>query len=366
MDRRSTVRRLMRERELDALVVGSPDNVLYLTGVRMLMQRLVPDRYAFALLTDRSLTVLTVHSDADHARRDCIADAVMEYGHTQAPVEALAAALADGGLSRRRIGLETNFLPADDADVLRRRLPDAVWAPAAEVLREARMRKDPDEIARIRTGQHRTELAITAGLAMSQEGDTERDMAQRIGANFFSYGAEQVDFILLTIGVNSTVFHLLPADTRARRGDVVHLDCGASFNSYRSDLSRNVGIGSITAKQRDTYARLWDVQRAVIAKMRPEVAVRELVDFYLAEMRRQGLEPPGDHLGHGIGLASHEYPEMTGECAVVLSPGMVLAVEPTTFVAGDARYDVEDVVVITGGGCEMLSGEFHGRDMWVI
>ena len=366
MDRRAKVLGLMRQRELDAIVVAAPDDVLYLSGVRLLMQRLVPDRYAFVMLTERRLTLITVHSDADHARRDSTADSVLEYGHTAAPIDELGQALADAGLAGGRVGIQSEFLPAAEFSALSRRLPDVRWTPCADVLREARMRKDHGEIARLRRGQHRTELAITAALAMSQEGDTERAMAQRIGANFFAYGAEAVDFILLTIGVNSTMFHLLPGDSRARRGDIVHLDCGASFDNYRSDLSRNVGIGSITPRQRDIYAGLWDVQRAVIAAIRPGVAVRDLVQRYLAEMKQAGLEPPGDHLGHGIGLASHEFPELTMDCDIVLGVGMVLAIEPTTFVAGDARYDIEDVVAVTDGGCEMLSGAFHQRSMWVV
>jgi Xaa-Pro aminopeptidase len=86
----------------------------------------------------------------------------------------------------------------------------------------------------------------------------------------------------------------------------------------------------------------------------------------LDEMARAGLTPLEDHLGHGIGLASHEHPERTLECDVVLRPGMVLAIEPTTFIPGDVRYAIEDVVLVTGHGCEMLSGTFHGRDMWVV
>lgn len=366
MDRRANVVRLMRERELDALVVGSPENVFYLSGARLLMQRLVPDRYSFVLLTENNMTVVTVHSDADHARRDSGADAVVEYGHTATPIGALAQIVADAGLSRRRVGIETGFLPAAEFVSLSEQLPDVQWMPCGDVLREARLRKDSDEIARLRRGQHRTELAITAAIAMSQEGDSERAMAQKIGANFFAYGAEAVDFILLTIGVNSTVFHLLPGDYRARRGDIVHLDCGASFDNYRSDLSRNVGIGEITGRQHDTYARLWDVQRAVIDLIRPAMPVRDLVRRYLAEMARVGLEPPGDHLGHGIGLASHEFPELTLQCDVAMSPGMVLAIEPTTFVAGDVRYDIEDVVVVTEDGTEMLSGTYHQRAMWIV
>src|SRR6266480_687685 len=253
MERRDEVFHLAQQQGMDALVVGTPENVFYLSGVRLLMQRLIANMFAFVLLTATDATLITAHSDADHARRDGKANKVLEYGHTGSPIEALGQAIKDARLSRSRIGIETGFFPVSDYTALTHSLPEVQWAPADGVLQKARMRKRDEEIALLRLAQHRTELAITAAMAMCQEGDTERDMAKKIGANFFAYGAEDVDFILLTIGVNSTVFHLLPGSYRARRGDVVHLDCGGSFGNYRSDLSRNVGIGEISARQRDTY-----------------------------------------------------------------------------------------------------------------
>jgi len=366
MDNHARIRALMRDRGLDALIAGTPENVFYLSGVRLLMQRLIPNRFSFVLLTADRSTLITVHSDADHARRDAAVDAVLEYGHTAPPLGVLSQAIVDAGLDRGRIGIETGFIPVSEFTALSQSLRGGELVAAEEIFQQARMRKTPDEIERLRRAQHRTELAVTAALAMSQEGDTEREMAQKIGANLFAYGAEAVDFILLTIGINSTVFHLLPGSYRARRGDVVHLDVGGSFDNYRSDLSRNVGIGRITARQGDTYARLWDVQRSVIAGIRPGLAVRDLVRQYLGAMKAAGLEPPGDHLGHGIGLASHEFPELTSDCDVELAAGMVLAIEPTTFIARDTRYDIEDVVVVTDTGPELLSGTFHQREMWVV
>jgi Xaa-Pro aminopeptidase len=366
MNTHARLRALMRDQGLEGLVAGTPENVFYLSGVRLLMQRLIPHRFSFVLLTADRSTLITVHSDADHARRDATVDAVLEYGHTDAPLKALSHAIADAGLGRSRIGVETGFIPVAEFTTLSQSLPGGELVAADEIFQRVRMRKSADEIERLRRAQHQTELAVTAAMAMSQEGDTERAMAQKIGANFFASGAEAVDFILLTIGINSTVFHLLPGSYQARRGDIVHLDVGGSFDNYRSDLSRNVGVGQITARQRDIYARLWDVQRSVIAGIRPGVAVRDLVRHYLAAMKQAGLEPPGDHLGHGIGLASHEFPELTLECDVELAAGMILAIEPTTFVAGDARYDIEDVVAVTDTGAEMLSGAFHQREMWVV
>ena len=119
----------MRDRGLDALVAGTPENVFYLSGVRLLMQRLIPNRFSFVLLTADRSTLITVHSDADHARRDAAVDAVLEYGHTAPPLGVLSQAIADAGLDRGRIGIETGFIPVSEFTVLSQSLRGGELVP---------------------------------------------------------------------------------------------------------------------------------------------------------------------------------------------------------------------------------------------
>ncbi len=352
---------------LDAIVVASPENVYYLSQIRLLVQRLIPDRESFVIMTaDGKSTLITVESDADFARRDAKTSAVIGYGHGQTPVEVLSRALLELGLSKARIGLESAFVPTGDYWALTKRMPDASFVAGDGVMRGARMVKAPEEVERLRRAEYLTEMSVTAAFAMSGEGDSELEMARRIANNMTSRGAEAIDFVLLSIGKNSTVYHLPPTDYRARRSEIVHLDCGGSFDNYRSDLSRNVGIGALRQEQIDTYARLWDVERGVIDQIKPGKTVRELVSLYLDLMKKVHLTPPGKHLGHGVGLSSHEYPELLPDIEQAIVPGMVLAIEPTTFITGDARYDIEDTVVVTETGCDMLAGALNPRSIWII
>lgn len=367
MDGRERVVRELRAQNLDAVVVASPENVFFFSRIRLLVQRLIPDRESFVIMTtDGKSTLITVESDADFARRDSKTDKVVGYGHGESPPDVLCRVLAEGGLSKVRIGLESQFMPTSDLWTLTKRLPNATFVAGDQVMRRARMSKTPDEIALLRRAEHLTELAVTAAFAMSREGDTEIEITKKISMNLTAHGAEVVDFVLLTAAVNSTIFHLPPSTYKVARGDVIHLDCGGSFDNYRSDLSRNVGIGSLTAKQIDTYARLWDVERGIIDQIRPGVAVPQLVSRYLDLMKKAGLVSPSKHLGHGVGLSSHEYPELLPDVDEVVVSGMVMAIEPTTIIQGDARYDIEDTVVVTETGCEMLSGELNPRTIWII
>lgn len=367
MQTRERVLSIMNAQGLDAVAAVAPENVYYLSGARLLMQRLIPERKTYMILTaDNKATLITAGSDADHARRDSNAENVIGLGTVDDATEALGRVLTEMGLGKSKVGIETGYLSAADVSLLNKQLPTATLTAADEVFRQARMTKLPHEVDLLRRAEHLTELAITAAMGMSGEGDTEIEMTNRIAANMCLRGAQAVDFILLTTGLNSTVYHLPPSDYRAVAGDVVHLDCGGQFENYRSDMSRNVGITKLPQSKLDIYARLWDVQREIIAYIRPGRRVSELCAKYLQLMEQNRLVAPSPYLGHGVGLSSHEFPEMTADCEAEILPGMVLAIEPTTFVAGDARYDVEDTVVVTETGCEMLSGHFHTREMWVV
>ncbi len=356
-----------KDQGLDALVAASPETTYYLVGARLLMQRLIPARESFVIVTnDGACTLITAASDVDHARRDSTATSVIGYGNAEEPPEVLCRVLTETGLAGAKIGIESTYMPIADLWILKRKLPGATMVSGDDVIRLARMTKSPDEVERLQRAEYLTELAIQATFAMTHEGDTERQMQLTVTLNLTRQGAEAVDFVLLQAAENSTQFHLPSGDYKCRAGDVIHLDTGGSFDCYRSDMSRNVGITRLAQKQIDTYARLWDVQRDVIEYMKPGLTVRELCGKYLDLMEKAGLEAPSSNLGHGIGLSSHEYPEMSVDSDAVLMPGMVLAIEPTVFVQGDARYDIEDTVVVTETGSRMLAGGLNARQIWII
>jgi Xaa-Pro dipeptidase len=352
---------------MDALVTASPETTYYLVGARLLMQRLIPSRESFVIVTgDGACTLITAASDVEHARRDSTATTIIGYGNAEEPSEVLCRALEDTGLAGAKIGIESTYMPIADLWTLTQKLPGITLVAGDDVIRLARMTKSPDEVERLQRAEYLTELAIQAAFAMTHEGDTERQMQLAVALNLTKQGAEAIDFVLLQAAENSTQFHLPSGEYKCRAGDVIHLDTGASFDCYRSDMSRNIGITRLTQKQIDTYGRLWDVQRNVIECMKPELTVRELCSKYLGFMQKVGLDPPSSYLGHGIGLSSHEYPEMTIDSDAVLMPGMVVTIEPTVFVQGDARYDIEDTVVVTESGSRMLAGGLNARQIWII
>ncbi len=367
MDKKSRAIEQLEKSSFDAIVLSSPENFYYLSDVRLLMQRLIPSKPGYLVLTrDGTLTMLTAASDRDHALRDGTVSQVIPFKATESPERLLAEVLSDLGLHSGHIGIDSNMTPCDTAWFLDEALEGIRLGSATRLMERARMVKTEEEISLLERAEHRAELALGAALSMVRPGESEVDIASRVAANMMRMGAESVDFVLLTIGENSLKYHYPPGDRIAMVGDIIHVDTGASFNSYRADISRNVGIRTLTDKQKDVYRRLWEVQRQIIAQIRPGRLVADICEDYRCAMKELDLTPPSLHVGHGIGLDSHEFPELTPDCEVEIEPGMVLAIEPTTFIDDDARYDIEDTVVVTEDGCRMLSGDRHSSDIRVV
>jgi Xaa-Pro aminopeptidase len=361
--------RAMDEQGLDAVVASSPWNVSYLSGVSL----------DFALSTylvtarDGRQGLVINEADAYFMRNDtAISDVrAFPYGDTTAAAGLEAAALAselltDMGLARARVGLEDDFLPALYRSHIAALLPDATLAFGSPAMSEARIHKTPSEIEIIRRAAYSTDKAIRVGFALSRVGDTERDVANAMQAAILRYGATQLSHTICSAGVQSTVVHAHPLDKPIRPGEVIHVDFGGAFSGYMTDLSRNAVVEEASPKQREIYRNLWEIEQLLLERIRPGVVARELFATADAAFSRVGLTYPWGTLGHSTGLRVHEGFEITRTSDRVIEAGMVLNIEPTHIEPGDARYHVEDTILVTETGVELLSNYADQREMYVI
>ncbi|HUZ00472.1 MAG TPA: Xaa-Pro peptidase family protein [Thermomicrobiaceae bacterium] len=359
----------MAAQGLDAVVASSPWNVSYLSGLSI----------DFSLLTflvttrDGRQGLVINEADAFFLRHDSTIPDIRDYPYSdttavaaQRSVERLAELLRDMGLAGARLGVDAEFLPARFRDALEEFVPDATLDNGSPALNEARIHKTPAELAIIRRAAYYTDKAIHTGFALARPGDTERDVANAIQSATLRYGATTLAHTVCSAGVQSTVVHAHPLDKPIVAGDVIHVDFGGRFEGYQTDLSRNAVVGDPNPRQRAIYQHLWDIEQLIFANMRPGVVARDL--FRLAEeaFERAGLRYPWGTLGHSTGLLVHEGFEITRTSERVIEAGMVLNIEPTHIEPGDARYHIEDTVLVTERGVEVLSNYSDPRQMYVI
>lgn len=364
----------MDRQGFDAVVVSSPWNASYLSGISIREDQINFTNPIFMVTTrDGRQGIVINEADAHFVRKDSELTDVRSFPFSDTTaiaatraIDVLRQMLTDMHLTNVRLGLEDDFLPASYRAQIGELLPDATLGNGSGVLNEARIYKTTDEIDILRKAAYYTDKAIYMGFASGRVGDTERDLANAMQYAMLRYGASTMSHTVCSAGKQSTVVHAHPLDKPIRPGEIIHVDFGGMFDAYQTDLSRNAVVGEPSAEQRDLYQRLWEVQQQILEWVRPGVLAREIFRRVDAAFASHGLVYPWGTLGHSTGLLVHEGFEITRTTDRVIEAGMVLNVEPTYIDPGTARYHIEDTILVLDDGVEVLSNYSDTREMYVI
>lgn len=353
-ERRDALRRTAEQRGLDAVLVTNLLNVRYLTGFTgsngALLVRVGGDD---VLATDGRYTTQAGTQAPD-----------VELLIDRSTVPALAAEAVRRGAGR--IGYESHDVTVDAHAGLLVVLADAVdggTAPELVSVRRAveaqRAIKDDDEIDALRRAcavadQALAELAADGAL---RPGRTELEVGRELDARMLALGAEAPSFeTIVAAGANSAIPHHRPDTTELRPGDFLKLDFGATVEGYHSDMTRTLVLGSAADWQREVYELVAASQaagRAALAVGTDVVAVDRAARDVIAEAGHAEHFTHG--LGHGVGLEIHEAPGISPLGAGRLSAGMAVTVEPGVYLPGHGGVRIEDTLVVTADGPELLT-----------
>jgi Xaa-Pro aminopeptidase len=357
--RHARVRETLDTLQIDALVITDPTNIRYLAshvgsaGILVLTREvahlLIDFRYQAAVqaLQDSAaacpgLRVWAVPASYDEALVGCL----IEIGVTTVGFEA-------AHLSVARYDWLTRTLAARTAAVTLRSTED--------VIERARMVKDAAEIAMLRESAARLAPVVDAAFAAVAEGVTERAVARAIETALRDAGFERPAFdTIVASGPNSALPHYRAGNRAIGRGDLVVLDFGGVLDGYCSDLTRTVVVGPPDPESSRVHAAVLEAQQTAIHAVRPGVAASSIDTAARAVLERHGLGDLFGHgTGHGLGLDVHEQPRISRPRAdvpaVTLTPGMVFTVEPGAYRAGWGGVRIEDDVLVTETGYEVLT-----------
>lgn len=364
----------MDARGFDAIVASSPWNASYLSGISIREDRINFTNPIFLVTARDGRQGLVINeADASFVRNDSNLADVRSFPFSDTTAVAASAAidvvvemLEDMGLARSRLGTEDDFLPAAYRERLGEMLPDTTLGNGSAVLNEARIYKTADEIEIMRRAAYYTDKAIYMGFAQARPGDTERDIAAMIQYCMLRLGGSTMSHTVCSAGVQSTVVHALPLNKPVRVGEVIHVDFGGMFDAYQTDLSRNAIVGEPSPQQRNIYGTLSEIHQEILASIRPGVVARDIFRMADESFEARGLAYPWGTLGHSTGLLVHEGFEITRTSDRVIEVGMILNVEPTHIERDDARYHIEDTILVIEDGIEILSNYADTRSMYVI
>jgi len=255
------------------------------------------------------------------------------------------------------LGIEGEHLTVAERGRLHALVSPRVRLKAAPPLVErARMVKDQDEVERIRDAVLLGASLFDAALKAIRPGVREVEVAAEMEYEARRRGAEQMSFeTIIASGERSALPHGRASEAAIREGFVV-CDFGVILAGYCSDMTRTVYVGRPSDEARRLYAAVKDSQQAAVAAIKPGVSAGDVDRAARKVLGRHGLAKFFVHsTGHGVGLEIHEAPRIAARQDEILHPGMVITIEPGAYVPGNWGVRIEDMVVVTESGCEILT-----------
>jgi Xaa-Pro aminopeptidase len=346
--RRSKLIAGLKRTGVDALLVTNFTNVTYLTGFTG------DDSY---LLIGKAVTVLI--SDGRYTTQlsqEC-PELDVHIRSTRVSITAATMEVVEkAGL--KTLGIESRNLTVGEYEWLGTALKQVTLQPVSSAVEDLRQIKDSDEIQSIRCAARQAEKGFEVLKATLRGEQTEREVACDLEHAMRKFGARGASFeSIVAVGPRAALPHARPTEALISEADFVLVDWGADdFSGYKSDLTRVLVTGKISPKLEKVYRVVLKSQLAGIAAVRAGARCCD-VDFAARQVIEQaGYGKNFSHgLGHGVGLDIHEGPRLSAASDAELKAGMVVTVEPGIYLEGWGGVRIEDDVLVTRTGCEVLT-----------
>jgi Xaa-Pro aminopeptidase len=338
---------MLAEQSIDALLVGNPENRFYLSGFT---------GSAGLLYVSAELALIAV----DFRYHEQVGLEAPDFELVK--VTSTFADVLPEVVARRpvkRLGFEADHATFAEVQEWMAAAPEVEWAPTKSLVIDQRAVKDAGEIETLRQAIRLTDAALAAALAQTRPGMSERDLAWLIETYVRTHGAPAMAFdIIVASGPNGARPHAKASDAILPPGQPIVIDMGAKLNGYCADLTRTVCLGRPTDPDRfwEIYNTVLRAQQAAEAAIQPGLTGVE-VDAVARELISEAGfgEFFGHGLGHGVGLAVHEMPRLSRLGTGRLAAGNVVTVEPGVYLPGWGGVRIEDVVLVTENGVEVLT-----------
>jgi Xaa-Pro aminopeptidase len=357
--RQRRIRETLDARSVDALIVTAFANIRYLTNHAGSAGVLVLTRDAAHLLVDFRYKEAVERLQASPAACPDLRVWNVSASYDEALLDCLQA------LGVAAVGFEAAHVTVATHDRWERnalaRQSGVTFRATERVVEEARIVKDAAEVAMLREAARRLDDVARAGFGAAKAGVTERQVAAALEAAMREAGYERLAFdTIVASGPHAALPHYRAGDRILAAGDLVVLDFGGILDGYCCDLTRTVSVGPPSPEARRLYTAVYDAHQAALAAVRPGVETSAVDAAARQVLEDRGLGAAFGHgTGHGLGLDVHEEPRVTRPRPdvppVPLRPGMVFTIEPGAYLAGFGGVRIEDDVLVTETGSEVLT-----------
>ena len=340
------MQRILKDENLDALLITSLPHVRYLSGYT--------GSNGIILISPKVSTFLTDFRYQQQAKEQ------VKFSQVIIVQRDLFSGLPNLPLlksKRIKLGFESEHVNYQVFQRLQDLLPDCLLIPMDKIVDALTIKKDPPEIENIKKAAEITDLVFSEVLDLIRPGMVELDLAAEIEYRMKSFGSSSPYYeTIVASGKRAALPHGIASDKKIQKGDFVTMDFGAVVDGYTADLTRTVLVGKANQRQRNIYNLVLKAQQQATKKVRAGIKACDLDKTARDIIKKNGYGQYFGHgLGHGIGLLVHDNPAVNPTNQQPLESGMVITIEPGIYIPNWGGVRIEDDVLVTSKGFEVLT-----------
>ena len=336
------VRAGLHKRRISCLIVTKPANVTYITGF-------LGDE-SWAVITTRAVYLVTDSRYIEQARRECHFCRIIERtGHMTEAVGKLISRVK----STKTAAVE-NSISVSDYRELRKNARIRLRS-AANIIEPLRSIKDRSEIAAVRAAANIAANAFEQTLNHIRPAITENELAGVLDLQIRKLGAASSFDTIVAFGPNASRPHHQPGTKKLKKNDTILIDFGARYRGYCCDITRCFALGRVSRFYRTAHKAVQQAQTAAIRKLRDGADIRDVDEAARWVIRQYNLPVYGHGTGHGLGLQVHELPVVSSKAKGKFVRGQIFTIEPAVYIPNKLGIRIEDDILVTENGSEILT-----------
>lgn len=347
MSKIETIIEQLNQAKAGAAWITTPLNVFYFTGYRS-----EPHERLFALLitSDGSQTLYCPKMEVEEVKRSSFDGKIIGYLDTENPFDIEPRAF-------NKLLIESEHLTVKRQRELTQNFGVQHYGDIDQTIKDLRNIKNDSEIQNIREAAKLADKCIEIGTAFLKVGVTEREVVNHIENEIKKYGVSEMSFdTMVLFGDHAASPHGTPGDRKLVNDEYVLFDLGVIYNHYCSDMTRTVKFGTPSEEAQTIYQIVLEAETSAIKAIKAGVPLQDIDQIARDIISNAGYGEYFPHrLGHGLGLEEHEYQDVSSSNTNLLEAGMVITIEPGIYVPNVAGVRIEDDILVTEDGYEILT-----------
>ncbi|WP_270995537.1 M24 family metallopeptidase [Listeria seeligeri] len=344
----------LKNQHAEVAFLTDPENIAYFSGYHSEPHERV---LGLAVFPESEPFLFTPALEVEDVRGGDWTHPAYGYNDTENPFEIIAEEIKKRVTNPSKFAIEKSHMSVDRFEQLAGLFAGSSFIPIEHKIEQIRLIKTEAELQILKEAALLADYAVQVGVNEIAEGKTEAEIVAKIEYEMKKKGVTAMSFDTMVLtGKNGALPHGTPGKTKIQQGDLVLFDLGVVHKGYCSDITRTVAFGEITEEQQKIYDTVLKAQTTAVSKVKAGVKASEIDLTARNIIREAGYGEYFPHrLGHGLGASVHEFPSITETNHMELQENMVFTIEPGIYVPGVAGVRIEDDLVVTKDGVQVLT-----------